>query len=93
MTRRCKIPCFNSCSLVRFGMRIFKDAFVVHDCHEYDGIPLIENQFMPCCITKIIFCYGKRRFDWKASKLSVFLRVAVVQLNLKTSQPNRYMKL
>lgn len=93
MTRRSKIPCFNSCDFVRFGMRVFKDALVVHDCHEYDGTPLIENQFMSCYAININFCFGKHRFDWRASKLSVFLRVAVVQLNLKTSQPNRYMKL
>ena len=62
MTRRRKIPCFNSCNLVRFGMWIFKDAFVVHDCHEYDGIPLIENQIMTCYAIKTIFLLGKNKF-------------------------------
>ncbi len=62
MTRRCKIPCFNSCDPVRFGTRVFKDVMVVHDCHEHDGIPLIENQFMPCYATKTIFLHGIIKF-------------------------------
>lgn len=74
MTRRSKIPCFNSCNLVRFGMRVFKDAFVVHDCHEYDGIPLIENQFMSFYAIKTIFLLGKNKYVMHGQHVGFFMK-------------------
>lgn len=73
MTRRCKIPCFNSCNLVRFGMRIFKDVLVVHDCLEHNGILLIENQFVPCYATKTIFLLGKNKYVMHGLHVGFFM--------------------
>ncbi len=84
MTRLGKIPCFNSCNLVRFGMRIFKDVLVVHDCHKQDGVLLFENQFISCCIAKTIFMLGKNDFE-QVDRLALNVGLAARQKETQSS--------